>query len=218
MNTAHPAGDAAAAALFGRARREILALLFGRGGEAFYLRQIAELTGLAVGSVQRELTNLVGAGLVVRTPRGNQVHFRANPESPIFPELVGLVAKTTGLAGLLRDALAPLARRNLISIAFIYGSFATGEQKPSSDVDVMIIGDIDLKEVIPALRRVEDRVGREVNPTIYRADEFRQRLAAGEHFLSRVIAQPRIMLIGGEDELARVAGQPLAHRARHEPG
>ena len=133
-------------ALFGRARRAILALLFGRAGEAFYLRQIADLTGLAVGSVQRELANLVRAGLVVRAAKGHQVYFRADERSPIYPELVGLVTKTAGVAGVIRDALAPFARKKMITVAFIYGSMAAGEQQPSSDVDLMIIGDIELKE------------------------------------------------------------------------
>lgn len=218
MHTQHLVEDAAAAALFGRARRAILALLFGRAGEAFYLRQIADLTGLAVGSVQRELANLVQAGLVVRTAKGHQVYFRADERSPIYPELVGLVTKTTGVAGVIRAAFAPFARKKMITVAFIYGSIAAGEQQPSSDVDLMIIGDIELKSVIPVVRRVEEQVGREVNPTIYRPEDFRQRLAAGEHFLSRIIARPRIMLIGDEDEFAGLAGQSVAGRAHHEPG
>lgn len=218
MHTQHLVEDGAAAALFGRARRAILALLFGRAGEAFYLRQIADLTGLAVGSVQRELANLVQAGLVVRTAKGHQVYFRADERSPIYPELVGLVTKTTGVAGVIRAAFAPFARKKMITVAFIYGSIAAGEQQPSSDVDLMIIGDIELKSVIPVVRRVEEQVGREVNPTIYRPEDFRQRLAAGEHFLSRIIARPRIMLIGDEDELAGLAGQSVAGRAHHEPG
>ncbi len=204
--------------MFGRARRAILALLFGRAGEAFYLRQIADLTGLAVGSVQRELANLVRAGLVVRTAKGHQVYFRADERSPVYPELVGLVTKTTGVAGVIRAALAPFAREKMITVAFIYGSIAAGEHQPSSDVDLMIIGDIELRSVVPVVRRVEEQVGREVNPTIYRPEDFRQRLAAGEHFLSRIIARPRIMLIGGEDELAGLAGQSVAGRAHHEPG
>lgn len=218
MHTSRSVEDAAATALFGRARRAILALLFGRAGEAFYLRQIAELTGLAVGSIQRELANLVRAGLVLRTAKGHQVYFQADERSPIYPELVGLVTKTTGVAGVIRAALAPFAREKMITVAFIYGSLAAGEQQPSSDVDLMIIGDIELKSLVPVVRRVEEQVGREVNPTIYRPGDFRQRLAAGEHFLSRIIARPRIMLIGGEDELAGLAGQSVAGRAHHEPG
>jgi predicted nucleotidyltransferase len=218
MHTHRQVEDVAAVALFGRARRAILALLFGRAGEAFYLRQIAEMTGLAVGSIQRELANLVRAGLVVRTARGHQVYFQADERSPVYPELVGLVTKTAGVAGAIRAALAPFAREKMITVAFIYGSIAAGEQQPSSDVDLMIIGDIELKTVVPAVRQVEEQIGREVNPTIHRPEDFRQRLAAGEHFLSRTIARPRIMLVGGEDELAGLAGQPVAGRAHHEPG
>lgn len=218
MHTFGMIDDATASALFGPARRRVLALLFGRPGQSFYLRQIAELTGLAVGSIQRELANLVGAGLVERTSSGHQVYFRADERSPIYPELAGLVAKTSGVAGAIRAALAPFARKKMITVAFIYGSIAAGEQQPSSDVDLMIIGDVELKAVVPVVRRVEEQVGREVNPTVYRPGDFRQRLAAGEHFLSRIIAGPKIMVVGGEDELAGLAGQSVAGRAHHEPG
>lgn len=107
----HWRGDVVAEALFGKGRREVLALLFGQGGE-YYLRQIAERTGLAVRSVQREMARLVEAGLVERTARGNQVWFRANAESPVHADLVGLMTKVAGVVGQLRDAMAPLADRD----------------------------------------------------------------------------------------------------------
>jgi predicted nucleotidyltransferase len=205
MHTRSQQADAAADALFGRSRRAILTLLFGQSGHAFYLRQIAELTGLAVGSVQRELANLVSAGILKRRPEGSQVYFEANEQSPIYAELVGLVTKTSGVAGPLRAVLAPLAKKKMIIIAFVYGSIATGKQRPSSDVDLMIIGRVKLKELVPRLRRAQEQLGREINPTIYEPEEFSQRLAAGEHFVSRVIQTPRIMVIGSEDELEAVA-------------
>lgn len=205
MHTHTRVGDVAADALFGRSRRAILALLFGQSGHAFYLRQIAHLTGLAVGSVQRELANLVSAGIVERRPEGPQVYFRANEQSPIYPELVGLVTKTSAVAEPLRAALAPLAKKKMILIAFVYGSIATGKQRSSSDIDLMIIGRASLKELVPRLRRAQEQLGREINPTTYEPEEFRQRLVAGEHFLNRVIQTPRIMVIGSEDELAALA-------------
>ena len=207
-----PTTDSAAEALFGRSRRAILALLFGRGGESFYLREIASLTGLAVGSIQRELANLVKAGLVERTVRGQQVYFTANAQSPIYPELTSLVAKTAGVADVLRAALADLARRKLITAAFIYGSVATGRQTPASDVDLMVVGSAKLSDLIPVLRIAQDRLGREVNPTIYSPEEFESQVKAGRQFAARVLSRPRIMLIGSEDELAQLAGQPVARR------
>ena len=205
MHTSTIVPDAAADALFGRSRLAILTLLFGAGGQAFYLRQIAKLTGLAVGSVQRELARLVVAGLVERRAEGSQVYFRANQQSPIYPDLVGLMTKTSGVAGVLRAALAPMAKHGKIISAFIYGSMAMGEQRASSDVDLMVIGRVKLKELIPALRRAQEQLGREINPTIYQPEEFGQRLGAGEHFVSRVVRTPRIMLVGSEDELDPLA-------------
>lgn len=203
-------GDAVAEALFGKARREVLALLFGSGGQEYYLRQIAERTGLAVRSVQRELARLVEAGLVERTARGNQVWFRANDRSPVHADLVGLMTKTAGVAGLLRDAMVPLAGEGAITTAFLYGSFASGEQGPSSDVDLMVIGSVALKELVPLLRPVEERIGREINPTIRSVAELSHEVKVGAHFLRRVLRGPRVMLVGSDDDLARLAGEPLA--------
>lgn len=201
--------DAATEALFGKARRRVLGLLFGNGPGEFYLRQIAELTGLAVGSVQREVARLVEAGLVERMARGNQVWFRANERSPIHADLVGLMTRTVGVVRLLRAMMAQLAQLGTIHSAFIYGSFAMGEQAPGSDVDLMVIGDTTLKELVPLLRPVEQRIGREINPTIYSLEEFRKRTRSGEHFLTQVIAKPRIMLRGAEDDLSAMVGKPL---------
>jgi predicted nucleotidyltransferase len=201
--------DAAAEALFGKARREVLGLLFGNGPGEFYLRQIAELTRLAVGSVQRELARLVEVGLVERVPRGNQVWFRANERSPIHADLVGLMTKTVGVIGLLRTTMSQLAQLGTIHSAFIYGSFATGNQEPGSDVDLMVIGDTTLKELVPLLRPVEQRIGREINPTIYSLEELRRRTKSGEHFLTQVIAKPRLLLHGADDDIAAMVGKPL---------
>ena len=123
---AAPAGPAdAATLLFGSTRRRVLSWLLGHADEAYYLRQIARHTGTAVGAVQRELEQLTAAGLLRRTVQGRQVYFQANREAPIFPELQGLFAKTAGLTDVLREALAPLGERVLVS--FVFGSAARGE-------------------------------------------------------------------------------------------
>jgi predicted nucleotidyltransferase len=205
MRTQAASSDTAADALFGHARRAILALLFGHGRREFYLRQIARLSDLAVGSVQRELANLVAADLVTRRVDGSQVYFRANERSPVYAELAGLMTKTSGVAGVLKAALADLANEQAILVAFVYGSVAAGTQTASSDVDLMVIGRARLRELVPALRPAQEQLGREINPTTYEPAQFRQRLAAGEHFLTRVMQAPRILLIGSDDELAGLA-------------
>ncbi len=197
------AQDSIAEALFGKTRRQVLALLFGRPQDAFYLRQIARETGTGVGAVQRELDRLTRAGVITRAPDGRQVYFRANPDTPVFSELQGLMAKTAGIADVLRSALFSLEK---IDIAFIYGSVAKGSQTTYSDIDMMIIGDVTLHELLPLLRPAQERLAREINPTIYAPDEFRSQLADQQHFVSRVLEEPRIFIIGADDDLERLAG------------
>jgi hypothetical protein len=146
-----------AGALFGQTRRNVLALLFGRPDESFYLRQIVRASGSGTGAVQRELEQLTRAGLIQRKAHGRQIYFAANPHSPVFEEVRSLIAKTAGVPGVIQSALLDFAKRKLILLAFIYGSFATGKQGPRSDVDLMIIGDLTLASLLPLLRPLRRR-------------------------------------------------------------
>jgi predicted nucleotidyltransferase len=161
--------------LFGPVRRAVLTLLYSHPDEAFYVRQITRAAGVGHGAVQREVGQLTDSGILARSVRGRQVYFQANPQCPIFQELRSLVVKTAGAAEVLRGALAPLAKR--IGTAFIYGSLARGEEGARSDVDVMVIGETTFDEVLEALRPVEAQLGRETNPTVYSAAEFRDSAA-----------------------------------------
>jgi predicted nucleotidyltransferase len=205
--------DPIAGALFGVTRLRVLALLFGRPHESFYLRQVARETGSGVGATQREVARLVVADIVRRTQRGNQVHFQANADSPVFNELRDLLAKTAGLASVLRATLGTLIPSGSGAIAFIYGSAAAGKQTASSDIDLMLIGDVSQARLLPVLRKAQARLGREVNATVYPLDEFTSKLDRGEHFARRSMASPRIMLIGDDRELEKLAGKRLARRA-----
>jgi predicted nucleotidyltransferase len=191
--------------LFGRTRSSLLALLYGRASEAFYLRQIARALGSGHGAVQRELAQLNEMGLVVRTTRGNQVLYRANAESPVFTELKSLIAKTVGVHDTLRTALAPLDAK--VEVAFVYGSVARHEEQPSSDVDVMIIGGASFSAVVTALNPAQRILGREVNPTVFSPSEFRSKVGAGNHFLKKVLSEKKLFLIGTQDELAKLAAK-----------
>lgn len=199
--------DPIAEALFGKAKRRVLGLLFSQPEQAFYLRQIERLTGLAVGSVQAEVETLTNAGLLLRDRQGRQVYFRANTESPVFSELRSLLEKTSGIAARVREALRPLEEAGGVEIAFLYGSVARGAQGSGSDVDLMVIGSVGLIEVAPAIGPLQDELAREINPSVYPLDEFRERLAAGDHFLTAVMEGDRIMLIGDDDELAELGGE-----------
>lgn len=198
--------DSVAEALFGRTKRSILGLLFGRPDKSFYLREIVRFSGTGVGAVQRELAQLTCAGLLRREVRGRQVYFSANPDVPVYEELRGLLAKTAGIADILRAALSPFEQERAITAAFIYGSVATGKQGPQSDVDLMIIGNLRLSDLMPVLRKTQDQIGREINSTIYEPLEFQTRLHKDKHFVRRVIEAPKLMLIGNPDDLARMAG------------
>jgi DNA-binding transcriptional ArsR family regulator len=202
--------DRVAEALFGKTRRSVLSLLFGRPDERFYMRQVARITGASVAAVQYELARLAAAQLVVRAPEGKQVYFRANTESPVFNEIRGLMDKTVGAVFVVQSALSGLVGEGRIDIAFIYGSVASGTYDAYSDVDVMIIGEIKLLEIIPALRVAQDRLGREINPTIYPGEELRMRLTDREHFVTQVMDGPKIILIGSENDLERLVAESLA--------
>lgn len=187
-------------ALFGKTQRQVLGLLFGDPGRSFYASEIMRLAGSGVGAVHRELAALESAGLILASRVGNQKHYRANRASPIFEELRGIVLKTFGAAGVLREALAPLAHK--ISTAFIYGSIAKGTDTAASDVDLMVIGeDVSYSALLDLAEKAERRLGRKVNPTVYTPAELKRRMKDGSAFANRVIAQPMIFVIGSEDEL-----------------
>ncbi|MFO7675173.1 MAG: MarR family transcriptional regulator [bacterium] len=194
--------------LFGRTRRAVLSLLYGHPDEEFYVRQIIRTTGIGQGTVQRELERLVAAGLICRREHGRQVYLRANRDSPVYQELRGLLVKTAGVADVLREALAPLADR--IRAAFVYGSFARGDERRTSDVDVMAVGDAGFVEVSDALGSAQRTLGRELNPVVYSEPEFHAKVAENRVFVKTVLREPKVFLIGDEHELDRLAGKRLA--------
>lgn len=184
-------------------RKEVLALLFTSPQQSLHLREIARKTGLAPGTVQRELTGLAQAEIVIKQKDGNRTYYQANKSSPIFPELSGLLRKTAGLADILRNALKPLSKK--IKAAFIYGSFATNSHKTKSDVDLMVIGSCGFGEVVAVVGKIQEKLGREINPSVYPTDEFRKKVAAGHHFLKTVLTGPKVFLIGDGNELEKLA-------------
>lgn len=190
--------------LFTKTRRAVLSLLYGHADESFYLRQIVRITGAGLGPVQRELKVLADAGIVHRSVQGHQVYFQANRDSPIFTELKSLIAKTTGLVETLQSALAPIADR--IIVALVYGSIAKGEENQRSDVDLLIVGDVAFAEVVKSLRSAQETLGREINPTVYPADEFRSKIAGGHYFIRDILDGPKLFVAGDENELKRLAG------------
>jgi predicted nucleotidyltransferase len=207
-----PLASNLASLLFGAYRREVLALLLLHPELSLHVREIARLTGKAPGTLLRELNQLADAGLLVRKPTGNQVHFQADSSAPIFEELRGILKKTAGVADVLREALEPVARR--VRAAFVYGSVARGDERAGSDLDLMVIGAVKFAELVKALASARDALRREINPNLYPPAEFGAKFAAGEPFLKRVLADKKIFLIGGEDDLGKLAPHRKAKAAR----
>lgn len=189
-----------AGALFTHTQQRVLALLFGQPQRSFTVSELIAATGAGSGAVQREVAKLADSGLLTVQPQGNQKRYRANPAAPIHDELVGIVQKTVGLAEPLREALAPLADR--ILAAFVYGSVAKRSDTAASDIDLMIVSDtLGYAEVMLALHPLIERMGREINPTLYSRAELAQRLHAGNAFATRVLEQPQLWLMGDKDVL-----------------
>lgn len=195
-----PCSLSLADALFSGTQQRVLALLFGQPGRSFYATELIGLAGAGSGAVQRELARLVQSGLVTVRPVGNQKHYQANAESPLFAELCGIVQKTVGLAEPLRSALLPLSSQ--IHAAFVFGSVAKRQDTAASDIDLMVISDtLGYSDLFAALEEASQRTGRPVNPTILTRKELAKRVKSDNAFVTRVLSQPKIWLIGGDDAL-----------------
>jgi len=189
-------------ALFSKTQRRVLSILFGNPETSFYTNEIVRYAEVGIGSVQREIEKLAKAGLLTVEKKGNQKHYSANRNSPIFEELRSLVQKTFGLADVLRNALVKY--RGGIAFAFIYGSIAKGTDKAESDIDVMVVSDqLSYPDVFSSFAAVEAEVRRPVNPTIYTVEEFKKKIDSDNNFVIKVLSQPKIFLIGSENDLPK---------------
>lgn len=189
--------------LLGRNRSKILHLLFENGDDSFYVRQVAHKTGVDIGAVQRELTVLTRWGLLERSTKGNQVHFRPNTQHPLHADLRNLLAKTAGLQQQLQSVLAHLTPK--LKFAVLFGSVARGEERADSDIDILLIGDLSLDEALVALQGVERVLNRAINPVVFSVGEFTHKLRTGNHFLKTVLARQKTLLVGDENELRELA-------------
>ena len=185
-------------ALFPSTRQKVLATLFGRPGRSFYAAEVIALARAGSGSVQRELADMTQVGLLTCTKVGHQKHYQANSASPVFNELCSLVLKTVGLADALRQALAPLA--NQISMAFVFGSMAKAQDSAHSDVDVLLVSNtLIYGDVFVALEPASQALSRSINPALYTEADFKARKLSDNAFITRVMQQPKIWLIGQEE-------------------
>jgi predicted nucleotidyltransferase len=188
-------------AIFSDSQSRVFRWVFGQPERSYHLSELRRLTGLGSASLQRELNKLAEAGLVRSERVGNLRRFQANLESPVYGELVALTRKTLGVEPLLREALEPLARN--LETAFIYGSVAKRTDRAKSDVDVMLVGkNLTLSKVLELMVPLEAQLGRKINPTLLTPAEFKRRRAERDSFVSRVLAQPTLPLIGDLSEPA----------------
>jgi predicted nucleotidyltransferase/DNA-binding HxlR family transcriptional regulator len=183
--------------LSSRARAEIFRLLFSGGGEELHVREIGRRSGLNDSTIRQELRKLVRLDLVHSRRDSNRVYYRAKTGNPLYPEIRNLVLKTAGLA----DVLKPALTDKRIRTAFVFGSLARGEEKAGSDVDLLVIGELGLRDLSGLLSGIEEQIGREINPHVLQEAEFRRRYRAKEHFVTSVMESPKIFIKGSPDEL-----------------
>ena len=183
-------------------RAKVLGWLFTHPDERYFVRQLTSLVKEDSTNVSRELARLEKTGILVSTKEGKQKYYQANRKSPIYNELHGLIVKTTGVADVLRSALAPLADR--IMVAFIFGSIASGNEDRASDIDLMVVGAISFGKVVSLLTSAEEKLGREINSVVYPLAEFKKKVREDHHFVKAVLEGGKIFLIGDEDELKRL--------------
>ncbi len=190
-------------ALFTKTQQRVLGLLYGKPEQSFYTNEIVRLAAMGRGTVRRELVRLVSAGLLVVTRTGNQRHYKANPENPVHQELVAIVRKTFGLVDVIHAELAPVFEQ--IDLAFIYGSIARGEDTASSDIDLLVVTDsLAYADLMTALADAEKSLGRPINPSIYTAEQIRNKLEQRNSFLTRLMEQPKLWVKGSEDDIGEI--------------
>lgn len=192
-----------AAVLFPGTKRKILALFFLNPDKEYYFSEVVRLTGTRQGVIQRELKNLAEAEILNAEKRGRQKFYSVNRRHPIFKDLRNVIFKTFGVIGKIREALEPLG--NKIEFAFVYGSFARGQEVSGSDLDLFLVGKIQLDELVGILSNVEQAIGREINPALFSAAEFKDKWSQKNHFLKSLARSEKEYVIGSEDEFRRLA-------------
>jgi predicted nucleotidyltransferase len=199
-------------ALFPAVRQEILTATLLSPEKSWYLSELAVHLGTSPSSLQRELETLANCGILLRTQDGRRTYYRAQTASPVFNELRDLLAKTAGIIPVLNSELTQLDGK--IKWAAIYGSIARGEEQAQSDIDLLVVGPVGMTELLPALRRVEQQFGREVNVTRYSESEFLAKRHGRDHFLNSVLKGKLITIVGSSNELEKTASRresPGAH-------
>ena len=187
--------------LSSRIRVEIFRLLFGSDNASLHMREIERKSGFAIGTVQRELRKLVKLDLIKKTKDGNRTYYQANKENPIYQDIFNIVQKTVGAIFLLKEALSQSTE---IEFAFIFGSFAAGKENSHSDIDLMVIGNLGLRNVVSLLSGISEKTGREINPHVLGTIDLKKRIKSKDHFITSLINSNKLFIIGEEDEFRKL--------------
>jgi len=179
-------------------RQDLLTLFFTNPSQKYYLRELQRELGYSAGSIRRELLKFQEDNLFSTQRAGNLLYYTLNTKHPLFRELKMIVSKTVGLEALLRNVLSSLRG---ISVAFIYGSYAANKEKGSSDIDLMIIGNPDTSLLNEKIAGLEKKLKREIHPTLYSLQEYRHKKKTQSGFIMELSKNPKIMVIGKEDDL-----------------
>lgn len=181
-----------------KARKAIFQLYFNNPDSEYYLRQLEKILNIPVSIIRKELMMLEEKGIFISKKRGMQVYFYLNKPYPLFEELKSIVFKTIGVKGVMQKALLKIEG---ISAAFIYGSYAKGEENANSDIDLFIIGNINADKLISEIQRIENLVKREINYCFYSLSDWKDKKKKKNSFIMDVIENAKIFLIGGENDL-----------------
>ncbi len=196
-----PISDPISRALFGKVRREVLSLFYSDTDVSFNVNEVIRTLKLGSGAVHRELNGLAEAAILEKLKVGNQIRFRANSNCAVFNELKALMQKTAGTLQSVKEALLPF--KELIQFAFVFGSCAKGDMKSDSDIDLMIVGDVDMVELLTALHEPQMNLKREINTSVFESGVFTERLKK-KGFIRRISEGEKVFLIGTEDEFRRM--------------
>lgn len=183
--------------LSSRSRAAIFKLLFSGSEKELHVREIQRRSKLNDSTLRQELKKLVRLDLVKGRKDSNRIYYRANRDSPLYPEILNLVIKTTGIVQVLRESM----KDQRVSVAFVFGSIAVGEESAGSDVDILVIGEIGFRDLSEVLSGCSEEIGREINPHVMTSDEYRKRVRSGEHFISHVLKSPKIFIVGTDHDL-----------------
>lgn len=184
-----------------KARVEIMKLFLFNPLTRYYQNQISNLTNQPIRAVQRELKRMESIYLIKKHSEGNRVYYRIDTECPILEELKSIFFKTVGIA---EELKTHLQTNTDITVAFIYGSYAKGQENSTSDIDLMVIGDISSRKLSSILTKPKNTLGREINYVVFTEKEFRQKLQKKNHFIKSVLNEKKIYLIGTQDDFKKV--------------